>query len=93
VGVVDRLLGPVILPNRWASAVYCQFLCNDLPVPLKDVVHSWWGTTAFSLHYHMAPEPDCKWTVAEMWRFIKLACMTPKLNVDFWLCMWGWWMT
>jgi len=40
VGSTDQLLGPVILPNRCASAVYSQILFNDLSVLSKNVVHA-----------------------------------------------------
>jgi hypothetical protein len=47
VGIIaDKLLGPVVLPNRLTGAVYHCFLVNDLPVflehvPLHQRQHIW----------------------------------------------------
>jgi hypothetical protein len=35
--IADQLLGPVVLPERLAGALYYRFLVDDLPVHLEHV--------------------------------------------------------
>jgi hypothetical protein len=54
VGILcDQILGPVVLPNRLASALYYRFLVNDSPVllehvPLHQRQHMWFMHDAVS---------------------------------------------
>lgn len=44
-------------------------------------------TTSFSPHCQTAPEPDFRWAVDRTQRPSQLSCISPDLNLDFWL--WG----
>jgi hypothetical protein len=43
--------------------------------PTTHVVHAWWRTTSFSMHFQKTPESEFQWTVDRTQRPSQLACM------------------
>jgi hypothetical protein len=73
VGIVrDKLLGPVVLPNRQTGAVYHRLLLNDLPVLLEHVPvhqrhHMWFMHDGAPPHFLRTVKQHLNHTFGEQW--------------------------